>query len=161
MDAVIRNVPLTDWGEDKVMVYFGKVASLLFFVLMPFTLPTTLRGQESGERTSNRSTGAGRKTTAAMPALNEQQRRGEALFVQNCTLCHMPSNQKKRLGIQGPTLEGVYGEDAETDVLRKFIQQGVPGKMPGFRYGLEAKDIDDVVSYLKMGAHLEPSAGGN
>jgi hypothetical protein len=73
----------------------------------------------------------------------------------------MPSNQKKKLGIQGPTLEGVFGEDAETDTLRKFVQQGVPGKMPAFRYGLDPKDIDDVVAYLKVGAHLEPSGGGN
>jgi hypothetical protein len=33
--------------------------------------------------------------------------------------------------------------------------------MPGFRYGLEPKDIDDVVAYLKVGAHLKPSGGGN
>jgi cytochrome c2 len=96
---------------------------------------------------------------AARPALNEQQRRGEATFVQNCTLCHIPTNQKKRLGIQVPILEGVYGEGADEDALRQFIQQGVPGKMPGFRYGLEPKQIDDVIAYLKTGAHLK--AGGS
>src|SRR4029077_20454600 len=114
-----------------------------------------------GEHTSDRSTATARKSPAARPALNEQQRRGGALFVQNCAFCHMPSNQKKRLGIQGPTLEGVYGEDAETDALRQFIQQGVPGKMPGFRYALEPKQVDDLIAFLKAGAYLRTPGGGN
>ncbi|MDX6711592.1 MAG: Cytochrome oxidase, cbb3-type, subunit [Blastocatellia bacterium] len=143
------------------MVFSRRIACLVFLVPILFTFPIALPAQESGEHTSDQSTATARKSTVARPALNEQQRRGEALFVQNCTLCHMPSNQKKRLGIQGPTLEGVYGEDAETDALRQFIQQGLPGKMPGFRYGLEPKDIDDVVAYLKVGAHLKPSGGSN
>jgi len=143
------------------MVFSRRNASLFFLVPILLTFRIALPAQESREHTSDRSTATARKSTAARPALNEQQRRGEALFVQNCTLCHIPSNQKKRLGIQGPALEGVYGEDAETDALRQFIQQGVPGKMPSFRYGLEPKDIDDVVAYLKVGAHLKPSGGGN
>ena len=83
------------------------------------------------------------------------------MFVQNCTLCHMPSNQKKKLGIQALTLEGMFGHDADTDALRQFIQQGVSGKMPAFRYGLAPNDIDDIVAYLKVGAHLKPSGGNN
>jgi len=143
------------------MVFSLRTVCLFFLVPILFALPIALPAQESGEHTSDQSTATARKSTAARPALNEQQRRGEALFVQNCTLCHIPSNQKKRLGIQGPALEGVYGEDAETDALRQFIQQGLPGKMPGFRYGLEPKDIDDIVAYLKVGAHLKASGGGN
>lgn len=143
------------------MVFCRRIACLFFLVPILFTFPIALPAQESREHTSDQSNATARKSTAARPALNEQQRRGEALFVQNCTLCHMPSNQKKSLGIQAPTLEGVYGEDAETAALRQFIQQGLPGKMPGFRYGLDPKDIDDVVAYLKVGAHLKPSGGSN
>ena len=93
--------------------------------------------------------------------LNEQQKSGEALFVQNCTLCHVPTNQKKRLKIQAPPLEDMYGKDADSDALRQFIQRGVPGMMPSFRFGLDPKQIDDIVTYLKTGAHLKVSAGGN
>jgi mono/diheme cytochrome c family protein len=143
------------------MVFTRRIACLVILVPILFTLPIALPAQESGEHTSDRSTGTARNSTAATPALNEQQRRGEALFVQNCTLCHMPSNQKKKLGIQAPRLEGLYGEDADTDTLRKFIQQGVPGKMPGFRYGLEPNQVDDLVAYLETGAHLKASAGAN
>ena len=143
------------------MVLSRRIACLVFLVPILFAFSIILLAQEPGEHASDNSTATTRKSTAARSVPNEQQRRGEALFVQNCTLCHMPSNEKKRLGIQAPTLEGMYGEDADTDALRQFIQQGVPGKMPGFRYGLETKDIDDVVAYLKAGAHLKPSGGGN
>ena len=57
-------------------------------------------------------------------------------------------------------LEGQYGEDADAEALRQFIQQGIPGKMPGFRYGLDQQQIDDVVAFLKTGAHVK-SGGSN
>jgi mono/diheme cytochrome c family protein len=76
------------------------------------------------------------------------------LFVQNCPLCHVPSNQKKRLGIQGPVLQGLFTEDADEDPLRQLIQQGLPEKMPGFRYALDSKQIDDLIAFLKAGAYL-------
>jgi len=93
--------------------------------------------------------------------LNEQQKRGEALFVQNCPLCHVPSNQKKRLGIQGPVLRGLFTEDTDEDPLRQLIQQGVPEKMPGFRYALDSKQIDDLIAFLKAGAYLRTAGVAN
>ena len=123
-----------------------------------FIFPLVSFAQESG---AEQPAGGARKSAAARPVLNEQQKSGEAWFVQNCTLCHMPTNQKKRLKILAPPLEGMFGEDADTDTLRQFIQQGVPGKMPAFRFGLDPKQIDDIVAYLKTGAHLKASAGGN
>lgn len=143
------------------MVFSCRIACLFFLVPVFFTLPVALSAQESGGHAADESAVTARKKSAARPTLNEQQRRGEALFVQNCTLCHMPSNQKKKLGIQAPRLEGVYGQDADSDVLRKFILEGVPGKMPAFRYGLESNEVDDLVAYLEAGAHLKPSAGDN
>jgi hypothetical protein len=65
---------------------------------------------------------AARKLIASRPVLSEQ-RRGEALFVQNCPLCHVPSHQKQALGIQGPILKGMSGGDADEYFLRFFIQQ--------------------------------------
>jgi hypothetical protein len=35
---------------------------------------------------------------------------------------------------------------------RQLIEQGVPGKVPGFRYDLEPKQIDDIIAYLRTGA---------
>jgi mono/diheme cytochrome c family protein len=135
-----------------------RIAHSLLLMLSVFIFPVVSSAQESG---AEQPTAGTRKSTAPRPTLNEQQKSGEALFVQNCTLCHMPSNQKKKLRIQAPPLEGMYGEDADADVLRQFIQQGVPGVMPAFRFGLEPKQVDDIVAYLKTGAHLKASAGGN
>jgi mono/diheme cytochrome c family protein len=138
-----------------------RILYLLSLVPMLVILQIALGAQESSEHATHQSTTSARKSSAARPSLNDQQKSGEALYVQNCTLCHMPSNQKKKLGIQGPALEGMYGEDADSDALLQFIQQGVPGMMPAFRFGLEPKQVDDIVAYLKTGAHLKASAGSN
>lgn len=118
-------------------------------------LPISLKAQESEARPQERSAAAGQKSTAARPVLNEQQRRGEALFVQNCPLCHVPSKQKKRLGIQGPVLQSVYSEDSDDSSLRQIIEQGITEKMPAFRYTLDQKQVDDLVAFLKAGAYLK------
>jgi cytochrome c2 len=123
--------------------------------------PIALAAQESDQHAPEQSPSAARKPSPPRPVLNEQQRRGEALFVQNCPLCHVPSHQKQTLGIQGPILKDMFGADADEDFLRQFIQQGVPGKMPGFRYDLEPKQIDDIIAYLKTGAYLKTPGVSN
>jgi len=94
------------------------------------------------------------KPAAAPPAaekLNEQETRGEGLFLQRCSLCHLP--RKLKFGsppVIGPSLSGQF-KDAAPDqlkVLRSFILKGGPD-MPGFQYGLEPKEVDDLVAYLK------------
>jgi hypothetical protein len=55
----------------------------------------------------------------------------------------------------------MFGADADEDFLRQFIQQGVPAKMPGFRYDLEPKQIDDIIAYLKTGAYLKTPGVSN
>ncbi len=123
-------------------------------------LPLTLVAQESGGPARDQSVAGTQKSSVRAP-LNEQQRRGEALFVQNCPLCHIPSKQKKTLGIQGPTLQGMYGEGVDEDSLRERIEQGVPGRMPGFRYALDSKQIDDLIAFLKAGGYLKTPGVAN
>ena len=84
-------------------------------------------------------------------ALNEQQRRGEGLFLQRCSLCHLP--RKLKFGspaVIGPSLAGQFRDATpeQMKVLRGFILKGGPD-MPGFQYGLEPKEIDDLIVYLK------------
>jgi mono/diheme cytochrome c family protein len=94
------------------------------------------------------------KPAAALPGtekLNEQARRGEGLFLQRCSLCHLP--RKLKFGsppVIGPSLSGQF-KDAAPDqlkILRGFILKGGPD-MPGFQFGLEAKEVDDLIEYLK------------
>jgi mono/diheme cytochrome c family protein len=92
---------------------------------------------------------------AAAPAspakLNEQETRGENLFRQRCSLCHLP--RKLKFGspaVIGPDLAGLFKEAGpdKMKLLRGTILKGSPD-MPGFQYGLESKEIDDLIAYLK------------
>lgn len=94
------------------------------------------------------------KPAPALPAaikLNEQEMRGEGFFLQRCSLCHLP--RKLKFGsppVIGPSLSGQF-KDATPDqlkILRGFILKGGPD-MPGFQYGLEPKEVEDLIAFLK------------
>jgi len=94
------------------------------------------------------------KPSANVPGtekLSEQERRGEGLFLQRCSLCHLP--RKLKFGsppVIGPSLSGQF-KDAAPDqlkILRGFILKGGPD-MPGFQYGLEPSEVDDLIAFLK------------
>src|SRR5581483_5292165 len=64
--------------------------------------------------------------------LNEQQMRGEGLFLQRCSLCHLPSKEKgKSTPSYGPRLAGLFRtEDPDQqEMLREYILKG-SDKMP-------------------------------
>jgi len=92
------------------------------------------------------------ETPTGAEKLSEEARRGEGLFLQRCSLCHLP--RKLKFGsppVIGPSLSGQF-KDATPDqlkILRGFILKGGPD-MPGFQYGLEPREVDDLVAYLKM-----------
>ena len=92
------------------------------------------------------------KPAAAAPMYTEQQWRGEGLFLQRCSICHLVK-RLKNIGSPptvGPDLTGVFATATadEEKVLRGQILKGSPN-MPGFQYGLESRDIDDLIAYLK------------
>ena len=90
-------------------------------------------------------------TQSAVQKLTQQEGRGEGLFLQRCSLCHLP--RKLKFGsppVVGPSLSGLFkGADADQQkFLRGIILKG-DAKMPGFQYGLEANEVDDLIAYLK------------
>jgi mono/diheme cytochrome c family protein len=91
------------------------------------------------------------KAPSSPAKLTEQETRGENLFRQRCSLCHLP--RKLKFGsppVVGPDLTGLFKE-ASPDKLKLLtgtILKGGPD-MPGFQYGLEPKEIDDLIAYLK------------
>jgi mono/diheme cytochrome c family protein len=95
------------------------------------------------------------KPAAGLPAaekLNEQETRGEGLFLQRCSLCHLPRKLKSGSPpVIGPSLSGQFKDSTpdQQKVLRGFILKGGPN-MPGFQYGLEPKEVDDLVAFLKI-----------
>jgi mono/diheme cytochrome c family protein len=92
------------------------------------------------------------KPSAVAPNYTEQQWRGEGLFLQRCSICHLVK-KLKNIGSPptvGPDLSGVFATATpdEEKTLRSYILKGSPN-MPGFQYGLDTKDIDDLIAYLK------------
>ena len=93
------------------------------------------------------------KRSDVAPNYTEQQWRGEGLFLQRCSICHL-AKKIKNVGSPptvGPDLTGVFAKDTSPEQeksLRQFILKGSPN-MPGFQYGLSAKDIDNLIAYLK------------
>ena len=89
--------------------------------------------------------------TPPTSTLIEQQNKGEWVFLQRCSVCHLPKMRKKPLPTFGPSLSGLLKNDKSPNkekVVRLIILNGGP-KMPGFQYGLEPKEIDDLIAYLK------------
>jgi mono/diheme cytochrome c family protein len=88
---------------------------------------------------------------ASSEKLTEQESRGEGLFLQRCSICHLSRNLKfGSPPTAGPPLNGQFkaaGPD-QLKLLRGFILKGGPD-MPGFQFGLDAKQIDDLIAYLK------------
>jgi mono/diheme cytochrome c family protein len=86
--------------------------------------------------------------------LTDQQKRGEFLFLQRCQICHLAKYRKSIEASERPAvyrnLEGVLkdgGASRET-MVREQIRRGSLN-MPGFQYGLEAREIEDIIAYLK------------
>lgn len=79
--------------------------------------------------------------------------KGEAQFKdKNCGVCHWPDKETKRIG---PGLKGLFTHKkmwddkplTEANVREMILKGG--GKMTGFEDQLNAKELDDLVAYLK------------
>lgn len=103
-------------------------------------------------------------TTRQMPIrhapglkLDAQQERGAGLFIQRCALCHLSKSfgtggsKYCCVSSLGPSLSGMFKniEPEQEQAMREIIMNGGPTYMPGWKYGLTSKDIDDIIAYLK------------
>jgi mono/diheme cytochrome c family protein len=114
--------------------------TVLWLAAYVVLLPTTIAAQ-----------GAAPAAAPGVPK-TDQQKSGEALFQQNCTLCHVYSNDKRRYGVQASTqLIGLFKRPTVTDdAVRQFILAGLPGRMPSFQHTLVASELDDLIAYLRI-----------
>jgi mono/diheme cytochrome c family protein len=97
--------------------------------------------------------------TARKSARTDQEKRGQAIFVQRCSICHLSKleDAQGRPGVRpfksfGPSLNGVLPKDADLDqvtAVRQFILHGTD-RMPGFQYALQPNEIDNIVAFLKI-----------
>jgi mono/diheme cytochrome c family protein len=83
--------------------------------------------------------------SSASASPNDSVILGRRLFQQNCSVCHTQATLTNPM--YGPSLyrDIVNGRE---DAMRDFIGKG-SNKMPGFRYGLKASEINAIVEYLR------------
>jgi mono/diheme cytochrome c family protein len=87
------------------------------------------------------------------PKLTAQEKRGEHWFLQRCSICHLASFTKADAAgypNKAPSLEGLLkGASPDKErAVREQIRNGSTN-MPGFQYGLDQKDLDELIAYLK------------
>ena len=101
-----------------------------FVILLSVFLSGTLRAQQANSPNS----------------LNETQKQGRLLFQQRCPICHSSVMITHRP--YAPVLvKGLVA--GNEDRIRETIANGRPGKMPAFKYGMSASEIDAIIEYLK------------
>lgn len=84
--------------------------------------------------------------------LSEDELAGKKLFLQRCSVCHMPAPlviHNPALPTYGPKLEGFVKDASTESVARAIITKGT-ARMPGFEYGLTSNEIDRIITYLKI-----------
>jgi mono/diheme cytochrome c family protein len=82
----------------------------------------------------------------SIKSLPAAQAAGKKLFVQRCSVCHLPALPS--YSAYGPLLDSTVVADRGDEAIRAQIMQG-SAKMPGFQYTLSPAEIDQIVSYLK------------
>jgi mono/diheme cytochrome c family protein len=115
-----------------------KVAGLIFLAFL-VAVPLKLTAQSGGT-----------PATAGKPQTDEQLR-GEAFFMKTCFLCHNPTEQTKELKIAVTDLVGLFKRQGVTEeYVRQRIQEGIPGRMPSYRYTYTPAQFDNIIAYLKI-----------
>ena len=91
------------------------------------------------------------------------------LVKQRCYLCHFIDNQDERWGSKwGPTLKGLFdrkdaellnGKPINDETVTEWINEGNTN-MPAFKYTLNARQIQLILTYLKGGFPNAPGQDG-
>jgi len=105
---------------------YGSNLLLSLLLLFPFALPA---------QNGNNAAASGQDAVTS----------GRRLFQQHCSVCHTQPTLTNPM--YGPSLyrDLVSGRE---DAVRDYIDKG-SSKMPGFRYGLKASDLNAIIEYLK------------
>jgi mono/diheme cytochrome c family protein len=82
----------------------------------------------------------------SIKSLTSTQAAGKKLFVQKCSVCHLPALPSYTA--YGPLLDNNVVADRGEDAVREQIKGGSP-RMPGFQYTLSSPEIEQIVGYLK------------
>jgi cytochrome c len=79
--------------------------------------------------------------------------RGKTAFQQKCSICHYDNSEQKKIGpgLKGLSKRGTFsinGNKITDENLKAWIENG-DQLMPPFKDLLEARQINDVIAYVK------------
>jgi mono/diheme cytochrome c family protein len=143
---------LLQGGDDESLVLQGGHDSMrligLFIVLAVCVLPSQAQQGEYAEEEPATSS-KGLNTAIPLPSsrsLSETERAGKKLFIQRCSVCHLPGTLTSMT--YGPLLDKKVMAALGDDRARAYILHG-SDKMPGWQHTLQAAQIDKIIAYLK------------
>jgi mono/diheme cytochrome c family protein len=76
--------------------------------------------------------------------LTADETNGKKMFLQRCSICHTQVQSGGKPYGPWLTANSVANEAAARAIITKGTQ-----RMPGFQYGLEPREIDNIIAYLK------------
>ena len=80
--------------------------------------------------------------------LSAKEFAGKKLFVQRCSLCHLPPLNEPQGRSFGPPLKNFANTPERETRAAEVIRKGT-ARMPGFQYGLKPEEIENIVAYMK------------
>ena len=124
-----------------------------FFILIFCGLSfAVLTGAQTGESSKQEKSPVATRSSAdivplpSIKYLTTAQAAGKRLFVQRCSVCHLPALPSYTA--YGPVLDRAVVADRGDETIRFQIVHG-SARMPGFQYTLSQTEIDHIVEYLK------------
>jgi mono/diheme cytochrome c family protein len=81
-------------------------------------------------------------------SLTAKEFAGKKLFVQRCSLCHLPPLNEPQGKSFGPPLKNFVNTPERETRVAEIIRKGTT-RMPGFQYGLKPEEIENIVAYMK------------
>lgn len=97
------------------------------------------------------------KKLVSAPSLSPEAKVGQALWQQRCGYCHDGMGQPT-YKTMGSWIDSDMVKDLGADTVKAFISNGVD-RMPAFKYGLDDKQINAIVEFLKtVSPKLKPTA---
>ena len=95
---------------------------------------------------------ASAQQSSSRASLSPAQLAGKKLFLQRCSICHLPPlnvPQDPDPKPYGPLLSGFLRGEEKESRARHILLKGT-SLMPGYQYGLQSKQIDALMEYLKI-----------
>jgi mono/diheme cytochrome c family protein len=120
------------------------IGPVVLIVPLLLTLPA-----QNGARAEQQAAPKATRTIVPLPpsrSLSASQLAGKKLFVQRCSVCHLPGLPS--YSTYGPPLDGKLVASRGEAAIRELILQG-SARMPGWQYALKPEEINEIIGYLQ------------